>query len=279
MLGFPSLRGVEGPSSSRLIGKGAAGVDSISGRPSFSFSDMNISSFYRQAVSDGVTAHAHQWGSLAYCSQERLVYRKAIQYLNPGARCLDWGCGNGHFSYFLKINGFAPHALSLDDAPYIVRQQAIPHSRGMNPVDLPFPDNSFPAVFGLGVLEHVRELNGNEPDSLRELARILEPGGLLFIFHLPNKWSALEFAARQVNRDKAHVYRYSLSDARRLFVGFEILEHGRYHFIPRRLVNSSRLRDSILACDLVDAADDVLSFFARPICQNWFFILRKPLKS
>lgn len=46
--------------------------------------------------------------------------------------------------------------------------------------DMPFPDNSFDAVFLIEVLEHVH----NPPKALSEISRVLKPGGTL-IFSVP----------------------------------------------------------------------------------------------
>ena len=61
-----------------------------------------------------------------------------------------------------------------------------------DPVKLPFASNSFDAVLSLGVLEHV-----SDPDeSLEELRRVLEPGGRLYVYKLPNRYSYLEKLAK-----------------------------------------------------------------------------------
>ena len=57
---------------------------------------------------------------------------------------------------------------------------------------LPFEDNSFNAVLSCGVLEHVQDPGG----SLDELHRVLQPGGRLYVYKLPNRLSYLEAIAR-----------------------------------------------------------------------------------
>ncbi len=62
------------------------------------------------------------------------------------------------------------------------------------PVTLPFESASFDAVLSLGVLEHVAHTG----ESLDELRRVLEPGGTLYVFKLPNRYSYLERLAKLI---------------------------------------------------------------------------------
>src|SRR5215212_5849624 len=75
----------------------------------------------------------------------------------------------------------------LDEADAMVDQTS-------DPVALPYDDDAFDAVLSLGVLEHV-----SDPDaSLEELRRVLRPGGTLYVYKLPNRFSYLEWIARRV---------------------------------------------------------------------------------
>jgi SAM-dependent methyltransferase len=65
---------------------------------------------------------------------------------------------------------------------------------GADPVRLPYEASAFDAVLSCGVLEHVRD-----PDaSLQELRRVLRPGGTLYVYKLPNRYSYLEAVARRI---------------------------------------------------------------------------------
>jgi 2-polyprenyl-3-methyl-5-hydroxy-6-metoxy-1,4-benzoquinol methylase len=131
------------------------------------------------------------------------IYKYQIYYLcslskkwfnNKTVNILDWGCGWGQVSYWLKKmdknvvscdvdNTGATSALKMDitklEHNYI----------------LPFADSSFEVVLSFGVLEHVP----NELESLKEISRILKPNGLFFCFYLPYKLSYTQHIAHLRN--------------------------------------------------------------------------------
>jgi SAM-dependent methyltransferase len=243
---------------------------------------VSLADFHSRVRQQGLDRHAHQWASLVTCSQERLVYRKALE-LPRNARVLDWGCGNGHFSYFLAQSGFRPEAYALSDTPALLQGTGIAFTKGGDRVALPYADASFDAVFGLGVLEHITEHGGSEKGSLAELVRVLKPGGLLFIFHLPNRWSWIEAAKwctwrLGLTTTREHVRHFTRSGLLALVSEFplEVLDDGRYHFLPRATLGRlPGLGNSVLFDGVVNAADDVLARLLAPISQNWYFVLRK----
>jgi SAM-dependent methyltransferase len=133
-----------------------------------------------------------------------------VRYLDCGP-LLDWGCGYGHMIYLLQNR-----APTLDVVGYSISNRA-PHWRvlmeamgreviyGTDEVRLPFESASFGGVLSMGVLEHVRDIEG----SLNEIHRILRPGSLLFIYLFPNKYSYIE-AILALWSKSAHPVRYDL---------------------------------------------------------------------
>jgi ubiquinone/menaquinone biosynthesis C-methylase UbiE len=112
---------------------------------------------------------------------------------------LDWGCGFGQITHLLKERGMnaqafdyregvSPQKLALTRYPDVIA-----HVSG-DPVALPFESDSFDAVLSCGVLEHVHR----PEESLVELYRVLRPGGRLYIYKLPNRFSYLEAVARMI---------------------------------------------------------------------------------
>jgi len=141
------------------------------------------------------------WLSYARMAQYRLPYQKSQQYKAGIKKVLDWGCGNGHFSFFLCEQGFETIGYSYEAEPaYLSSLPNFKFAKGAtdNPSRLPFADHEFDAVFSIGVLEHVHDLGGDQQRSVDEIFRILKPGAIFFIFHLPNKYTWIEFFVRLI---------------------------------------------------------------------------------
>jgi 2-polyprenyl-3-methyl-5-hydroxy-6-metoxy-1,4-benzoquinol methylase len=122
---------------------------------------------------------------------ERVVGERA-------GRVLDWGCGHGQVTNMLHEQGVDVVGFDYREGsePKTIQIEIYPdievHVSG-DPVLLPFADGEFDIVLSCGVLEHVQR----PTDSLREIRRVLRPGGRLLIYKLPNRFSYLEAIARR----------------------------------------------------------------------------------
>ncbi len=129
--------------------------------------------------------------------REYIAIADRIAQRQPG-RVLDWGCGHGQVSHLLRERHVDTVAFDYREgsAHEIVRLEHFPeieaHASG-DPVLLPFADDEFDTVLSCGVLEHV----ARPAESLREIHRVLRPGGQLLIYKLPNRLSYLEAIARR----------------------------------------------------------------------------------
>jgi SAM-dependent methyltransferase len=207
------------------------------------------------------------------CQYEELFkYIETIQD-KGSVRVLDWGCGNGWFTYYLLNAGFKNVTSygygwdSIDQAKKEV--PAINYVNGEtyplnSPSELPFSDKLFDVVFSVGVLEHVHETGGDQLVSLREVHRILNQNGTFFCYHLPNKFTWIEFIKGLFVKDKAkyllHSKKFNKTDIETLSskAGFKILQIERYNLLPYNILRSSSLDNKIFA-SLYSSIDQILS--------------------
>lgn len=112
-------------------------------------------------------------------------------YLKKGDKVLDWGSGFGQITIILDELGFdvTPFDVAVPEKNLFKPNKAVVLAK--DPVSLPFPDNHFDAVLSMGVLEHVPDIDG----SLKEIRRVLKPGGYFFVFNFPYKYSPSEYYA------------------------------------------------------------------------------------
>jgi SAM-dependent methyltransferase len=156
---------------------------------------------------------------------------------------LDWGCGYGQMTYLLQQRGL--RVTSFDVGPRDAQLPDIPICRNLNvvrstdPTKLPFASACFNAVLSCGVLEHVDEGSqaGNELKSLREIARILRPNGLLLIYQLPQKNAWQESLIRRFKLGYAHPRRYKANEIIQMLrdTGYEVQRMRRANLIPKNL--------------------------------------------
>ena len=147
------------------------------------------------------------------------------RWKGPQVRVLDVGCGNGRWSRYLSPMVGWIDAVDPGDA---VRHgatvnAALPNVRWSKAraEELPFPDGAFEVVLCVGVLHHLRD----PVRALRELRRVLKPGGWLYFY--------IYYALEQ--RGRAYKALYRASDMLRRIV----------HHFPRPLTN--------VLCDVIAA--------------------------
>jgi SAM-dependent methyltransferase len=226
------------------------------------------------------------FGSLAGGHQYMRLYQLVRAHVPPGATVLDWGVGNGHFSFFLVQSGYHATGYSLLTREFPVAWLDDPDYRlivgdASDPVRLPFPDESFDAVVSVGVLEHVRETGGEEVASLLEIHRVLRPAGIFIAYHFPNRYSWIDVLARVLPGEFHHAYRYTRKDIRRLVksAGLELLQTDAYallprnplHRLPKPLANSERFARAY------DAVDGALGSLLSAVGTNHYFVARRPV--
>lgn len=133
------------------------------------------------------------WLTRALSREADLAFRRRVrsvlEYVAPqsGDRILDCGCGRGF--YLLFIGRLEPacalYGADMDPAVLAQARQHLPESVRLlrsDAVHLPFPDAFFDKVICSEVLEHLPD----DRAGLRELRRVLRPGGILAVT-VPNQ--------------------------------------------------------------------------------------------
>ncbi|WP_458011147.1 methyltransferase domain-containing protein [Candidatus Solincola sp.] len=149
--------------------------------------------------------------------------------LGEGRRVLDVGCGTGGNFPFLSRYGEVEGCDYSEEAVRFCRLRGIAPVREASIYDLPYPDASFDLVTCLDVLEHLRL----DLPALRELERVLKPGGhlLLTIPGRPELYSDFDCLA-------GHLRRYTREEAKRLLraTGLRLLRLTSYTVLVQPLV-------------------------------------------
>ncbi|MEU1910853.1 class I SAM-dependent methyltransferase [Streptomyces massasporeus] len=137
-------------------------------------------------VQEFFTARAADWDSRFPDDGPAYAAAVAELGLRTGDRVLDAGCGTGRALPPLRAAvGASGVVLGADLTPAML-WEAVRAGRDRDGqllladvAALPLRSRSLDAVFGAGLISHL----GNPGENLRELARVVRPGGVLALFH------------------------------------------------------------------------------------------------
>ncbi len=196
------------------------------------------------------------------------VFHKYEPYLRPG-KILDWGCRQAVDACLIRrCLGDSVELFGCDiEAPHypVFHDYArLQHTQLDHPFKLPYPDDEFDTVVGSGVLEHVPQ----DADSLKELHRVIKPGGHLIITFLPNRTSYTEFFNRKLKRCH-HSRLYSRRGIRSLLLqhGFELIRLA-YHQVTPSLAGENPVNNRMLV-KMIDGLYGVNALLERvPILRR-----------
>ncbi|MCX4673061.1 methyltransferase domain-containing protein [Streptomyces sp. NBC_01381] len=155
-------------------------------------------------VRDFFAARAADWDSRF--PDDGPAYRAAAGELGlrPGARVLDAGCGTGRALPALRdAVGPSGVVLGIDLTPAMLEaavRAGRDHDGQLLLADvtrLPLRGGSLDAVFGAGLISHLPDPARN----LRELSRVVRPGGLLALFHPIGRAALAARQGRQITPD------------------------------------------------------------------------------
>jgi len=158
---------------------------------------------------------------------------------------LDVGCGRGRCSAALSRAGYRVVGVDISERAVAEARAAVPeaqfHVQDLGS-PLPFPDASFGAAFMTDVIEHVFD----PPTVIREISRVLSPGGQLLIstpYHglVKNVLIALFRFDRHFDPQGPHIRFFSRSSLTHLlrdagFRSFKYFYLGRLFPVSKNLV-------------------------------------------
>jgi ubiquinone/menaquinone biosynthesis C-methylase UbiE len=142
-----------------------------------------------------IPAAGHDWLLPLYDPFQKLflgnwAYRKLVDqaHLRPEQRVLEIGCGTGNLTILIKrlhpqvdVVALDPDPKALDRARRKAEREGLTIQFDRGFADAPaYPDRSFDRVFSSLMFHH---LSGDEKTkTLREIRRVLKPGGSLHLF-------------------------------------------------------------------------------------------------
>jgi ubiquinone/menaquinone biosynthesis C-methylase UbiE len=101
-----------------------------------------------------------------------------------GARILDAGCGSGRFMVELAKRGEVTGVELSDTSVVLARRREIGEVVAGSVLEMPFADASFDLAVSLDVIEHLED----DIAALRELRRVVAPGGALLVTVPAYQW-------------------------------------------------------------------------------------------
>ncbi len=158
----------------------------------------------------------------------------------PAVKFLDWGAGYGQLSWLLQNRGINVIGHNIEKREHVSSMpllEKIPMIYHSDPVKLPFENSSFDGIISCGVLEHV----SNPVASLKEIHRVLKPGGYFYIFMLPQKTSWVEILSRW-RGISVHPVRYTVKSINKLLEqhGFCAENLWKFNLLPKNLTGLPR---------------------------------------
>ncbi|WP_445525838.1 class I SAM-dependent methyltransferase [Streptomyces cyslabdanicus] len=155
-------------------------------------------------VQEFFTARAADWDSRFPDDGPAYAAAVAELGLREGDRVLDAGCGTGRALPPLRAAVGAPGVVVGADLTWAMLEAAVQAGRDHEGLllladvgALPLVSGSFDAVFAAGLIAHLP----HPTENLRELRRVVRPGGTLALFHPIGRAALAARQGRQITPD------------------------------------------------------------------------------
>jgi len=238
--------------------------------PNFDAELVKLYSVQTQLKEDAYL-HAHS-RNLAVIRRQTSTFERYQDFLKDAQTVLDWGCRHAPDACMVRMlrgPDVELYGCDVDSGEYhaFFNFAGLKYSQLSHPYLMPYEDNSFDAVIGSGVLEHVP----NDSESLKELYRIIRPGGFFIMTMLPNRCSYTEWINRRLGNPH-HLRLYSLSQAKHMFMhhGFLPVRFGYHQMIPSLSSPKRGIFELRFANMLVERSFSLNPFFEKLWLINKF---------
>jgi SAM-dependent methyltransferase len=229
------------------------------------FDEELVKLYSAQAQTKGDSyLHAHS-RNLAVIRRQTSIFERCQDFLKDARSVLDWGCRHAADACLVRMLRGPEvdlHGCDVDQGEYstFFDYAGLKYTQLTHPYSLPYESNSFDAVIGSGVLEHVP----NDDESLKELYRIIKPGGFFIMTMLPNRYSYTEWLNRRLGNPH-HLRLYSLAQAKDMFMhhGFLPARFGYHQIMPTLSSPKGGIFDLQFANQIVERAFALNPFFER----------------
>ncbi|MBF0317300.1 MAG: class I SAM-dependent methyltransferase [Nitrospirae bacterium] len=207
-------------------------------------------------------------------SVKRHFTSNVAQYINSTDTVLDVGCGSGGFLPILA--DLCAKLVGIDITPsFVEKSRELIERLGLANTDilrescdhLPFDDSSFDVVVMLDVIHHMEDVRG----SLKEVYRVLRPGGYVIVFE-PNKLNPLVYIMCMLDPNERGLLSLGTKGIyRRLFAPWFTVERIDYN----GMLIGPKQRLSLAISDLINHKRTVQ--LLGWLNARMFIVLKKPL--
>ena len=175
--------------------------------------------------------HEEEWRSIKYDYSffegvSRYEFLKGLILSTSSEIILDVGCGSGYLAYLLKRErpSLEIHGCDIAEAALVQSREVldVAYHLDLDRANLPEPNYKFDLVVCSEVLEHLYDVD----HCIREIARVLKPGGF-FIVTVPNlglwrfRLEVLRGRIPSIIADERHVQTFNVSRLESLLGDYE----------------------------------------------------------